>query len=137
MAASSATGKSTRAAGASCDRSNKADRAVQGAVRRDRFDRLRLALFALRRLHLLLPQIPDPVDDREVDRVGFSSFLGAEIGDLAAEANRPGFQPRVDIGVVGSEHRTLDVGTDGDIAVSAHQYDRVAGKRPRQRLADT
>ena len=87
-------------------------------------------------LHALLPQIPDAVDDGEIDRVGFRAFLGAEIGDLGAEPDRLGLQACVDVGVIGAEYGDLDVRSDGDVAVASHQHDRLVAERPRQRLAD-
>src|SRR6516164_6223233 len=86
--------------------------------------------------NLLFPEVPDPIDHCEINRIGVLSLLGAEVSHLRAETDCLRLKTCIDVRVVGAEDGDLDRGTDGDIAMTPHQHNSFVRKRPRQRLTD-
>jgi len=84
----------------------------------------------------LLPEIPRPADDLLVHLVGLDAFLRGQRRDRPADADRLQLEPRVDLRIDGAKHCDLQRRTGRDIAMSAHQHDRLVAETLGERPAD-
>src|SRR6266566_8853400 len=89
-------------------------------------------MFSLLPQRLLLPAVPGAALFAWI-LLAQRAFLGRDVVDRPAEPERDRLQARVHLGVDGADRRALHVRPDHDIAVPAHQRDRLVTERRGER----